>query len=103
MRRDTTTRSASPDVPAIDRWRCWSGITLAVQLGTWIVYPALLFRCSQFHPIAVPVGLLPVAWGGFTLVTYRTMAERILGYINAAIAIGWLYVAWDSNLQYVSR
>ena len=100
MHTKTATPPAS-DVPAIDRWPRWRPISLAVHLGTFLLYPALICGCPHFHLIAVPVGLVPVAWGGFTLVTYHTTGERILGYINAAMAFGWLYMAWDSNLQFV--
>lgn len=102
MHTETTTPPASPDVPAIDRWQRWLGISLGVHLGSLFFYPALICGC-HFHLIAVPVGLVPVAWGGFTLVTYHATGERILGYINAALAFGWLYLAWDSNLQFVFR
>lgn len=84
----------------MDRWRRRLAITLGVQLVTFLFYPALICGC-HFHLIAVPIGLIPVAWGGFTLVTYQAMGERILGYINTALAIGWLYLAWDSNIQFV--
>ena len=102
MHTETTTPSAPHDDPAIDRWRRWLGISLAVHLGTFLLYPALICRC-HFHRIAVPVALVPVVWCGFTLVTYHATGERILGYINAALAFGWLYLAWDSNLQFAFR
>jgi hypothetical protein len=39
-------------------------------------------------------------WGGYTLVTYQAVGERVLGYINTALVFGWLYLAWDSNLMF---
>jgi len=99
---DTTTPDAPPEAPVTDRGRRWFGITLGVQLGTFLFYPALICGC-HFHLIAVPVGLIPVAWGGFTLVTYQAVGERILGYVNTALAIGWLYLAWESNIQFAFR
>ncbi len=102
MHTETTAPTALPEVPAVDRWRRWFGISIAVHLGTFFLYPALICGC-HFHLVAVPIGFVPVVWGGFTLVTYRATGERILGYINAALAFGWLYLAWDSNLQFALR
>src|SRR5436190_12729245 len=92
----------TPNVSSRDRWLRWLCITLAVQSVTFFFYPALISG-AQFHGAAVPVSLVPVAWGAFTLVRYRTTGERILGYINAALAIGWLCFAWGSNLQFLFR
>jgi hypothetical protein len=97
---EITTPTVSPDVRAIDRWRRWCGITLAVQLGTFIFYSALICGC-HFHWSAVPVGLIPVAWSGFTLVSYHALGERIVSYVTTAFAIGWLYFAWVSNIRFV--
>ena len=99
MHTETTTPPASPDVPAIDRWRWWLGISFGVCLGSLLFYSALICGC-HFHLIAVPVGLVPVVWGGFTLVTYHTFGERILGYLNTVLAFGWLYLTWHSNLKF---
>ena len=62
-------------------------------------FPACICGC-HFHAIAVPVGLIPVVWGGITLGGYRTFGERIVGYINTALGIGWLYIAWDTNIKF---
>ena len=101
MHTETTPRAA-PEISGIDRWRCWLGLSLGVHLGSVLIYPALICGC-HFHLIAVLVGLVPVVWGGFTLVTYQATGERILGYINTALAIGWLVLAWDSNLQFAFK
>ena len=100
MHTEITTASSGASVS--DRWRRWSGISLAVHLGTLLVYPAAICGC-HFHLVAVPFGFVPVVWGGFTLVTYQAIGERVVGYINAALAFGWLYLAWDSNLQFAFR
>jgi hypothetical protein len=86
----------------MDRWRRWFNISLGVHLSTILCYPALIRGC-HCHMIAVPVGLVPVVWGGYTLVTHQAVGERVLGYINGALAFGWLYLAWDSNLQCALR
>ncbi len=102
MDTETTTPPASPEVPAHGRWQRWLAISLGVHLGSFLLYPALICGC-HFHPIAVPVSLVPVVWGGFTLAACHATGERILGYINAALASAWLYFAWDSNLQFAFR
>ena len=95
--RDLSEKDA--ETPVVDRWPRWCAYSFVVQISTWFFYPAFICGC-HFHVIAVPVGLIPVVWGGITLFGYRTLGERILGYINTALAVGWLYLAWDSNIQF---
>ena len=102
MHSETTTPIALPDVPSSDRWGRWFCISLGVHLLTFLSYPILICGC-HFHVSAVPVGFVPVEWGGFTLLTYRTLGERILAHLNTALALGWLYLIWDSNLQFAFR
>jgi hypothetical protein len=46
------------------------------------------------------VSLLPAACGGYTLLKYRTLGERLVAYFNVIAGIAWLFLAWDSNIKY---
>ncbi|MES2568890.1 MAG: hypothetical protein V4710_02410 [Verrucomicrobiota bacterium] len=81
------------------KWQYWLLITFGVQFFVILLYPALVCGC-HFHPIAVPVSLVPAAWNAFSLFTAHTSGERILAYINSALAAGWLYTEWEANTQF---
>jgi hypothetical protein len=91
-----------PEVPAVDRWRRWLGLSLGIQLGTLFLYPALVCGC-HFNPLAFLFSLMPVAWAGFTLLTYQAPGERILAYANLAVTFGWFHLEWVNNLQFLFR
>ena len=96
IRRDPT------DVSSSKRWRRWLIELLALQLVAFLVYPMLICGC-HFHAIAVPIGLLPAAWAGYTLIAHRTLGERLVSCVNLGLAIGWLYLAWVSNIVFAFR
>lgn len=96
MKSEPTT-STRPKAATVHWWDRWILNSVLVQL-TFLLYPAFICGC-HFHPIAVPVGLIPVLWGSYTLVTYRDIRECILAYINTLLAIGWLYISWETNIQ----
>ncbi len=54
----------------------------------------------SFHSEALVAGMVPVGWAGFTFLASSSRRERLIAYINAALAIGWLFLAWDSNIQF---
>lgn len=90
-------------VPASpSRWRRWLFVSLIIQILTFLFYPACICGC-HFHLVAVPVGLIPVGWAAYTFARYRGRGERAISYANVALAIGWLYLAWDSNLMFAFR
>jgi len=88
--------------PTVDRTRLWVWTTLAVQIGALILYPATVCGC-HFHSEALVAGMVPVMWAGFTFLAYGSSKERLVAYVNAAVAIGWLFLAWDSNIQFAFR
>jgi hypothetical protein len=85
-----------------DRLRRWLWTTLAVQVGTLILYPAAICGC-HFHSEAVVIGAAPLVWAGFTFLAYNSWRERLICYLNAALAIGWMLLEWDSNIQFAFR
>ena len=93
---------ASASMSAMDRTRRWVWTTLAVQVGTFILYPAAICGC-HFHSEAVLIGAVPVAWGGYTFLAYSSWKERLISYVNGVLAIGWLFLEWDSNIQFAFR
>jgi hypothetical protein len=91
--------SALTDISVIDRWRKWFGVSMGIHFGTFIFYPMLICGC-HFHLIALVVSSGPMVWGGYTLLNYQAAGERITAYLNTALTLGWLYLAWESNLRF---
>lgn len=92
--------SAPEAIP--DRWVRWVKITTAVQVVFLFFYPGFICGC-HFHAIAVPLGIVPVGWGFYPFFCYRTRREHVVGYVNGALSIFWLYFTWDSNIQFAFR
>ena len=80
----------------------WFVASAACHGGTLFLYPALICGC-HFHLVGLIVGTLPIAWAGYTLLSYTGLAERLLAYANSLTALSWIYLLWDSNLQFFYR
>jgi hypothetical protein len=83
----------------VDRWKPWARATAIVQVAFFFVYPAFITDGFVFY--AVPVGLVPVVWGFYTYFFYRTRREHLVGWVNGALSIFWLFIAWDSNIKFL--
>lgn len=90
------------DVAIAGRWAHWVRITVAVQVLSFLIYSLFICGC-HFNAFVVPVGVVPVVWGFYTYFCYRTWCERIVGFINGALSISWLYFTWDMNIQFAFR
>jgi hypothetical protein len=84
---------------AKDRWRCWARRTVVIQVVFFLLYPA--FITDGFTALAVPVCLVPIAWGFYTYFSYRTRGEHWVSFVGAALSVFWIYFAWDSNIRFL--
>jgi hypothetical protein len=82
-----------------DRSDGWIRVTLVVQLLSFFLYPAFICGC-HFFVEAIPVSAIPIIWGFYPYFFYRTKREHLVGYANGALSVFWMYLAWDSNLQF---
>jgi hypothetical protein len=80
-------------------WLVGSGV---VHLIALLLLPAVICGC-HFHAVAIPVCLFPVIWGFCTFALYSTQQERLIAYINTVLAIGWIYLGWEANVQFLFR
>jgi len=55
----------------------------------------------HFHLSAAIVGMIPMILAGYTIFFWRTRNERIVGYINLLLSVGWFYLQVDSNLKFL--
>ena len=99
--------SGGMNIPRVDdeykvtgRWREWCCVTIALNLGTFILYPMFICGC-HFHATAAFVGAVPPLWTAFTIIASRARGERILAAINVLLTIGWFYLEWESNLRFL--
>ena len=74
-------------------------VAVVVQF-LWILFYSMFICGCHFHAEAVAVGLVPVVWGFFPLVAYRTKRERLIAYATTALSIFWLFLTWDSNIRF---
>jgi hypothetical protein len=89
-------REHTGDLPQ-DRWRRWARRTVGIQVIFALLYPA--FISDGFSIEGVPVSLVPIAWGFYTLFCYRTSGEHWVGFVAGALSVFWIYIAWDSNIK----
>lgn len=91
-------QAASPG----DRSGRWIQLTIIIQILSFFLYPAFICGC-HYHAEAIPAGAVPIVWGFYAFLCYRTKRERWIGYINGALSIFWLFFSWESNLQFLFR
>ena len=76
----------------------WHGL-LVINILMWILYGMLICGC-HFHPLAVPVGLIPVAWALFLIVKHRKRRVEKLVPVALLTSAFWIWWGWDSNVQF---
>ena len=84
------------------RWRRRLILTVLLGLGSVFIHSLLICGC-HFHPLAVPVMLVPVVWGGYALGTYRDRKEQVVGWIAFAVAVFSLWLGFESNIMFAVR
>ena len=82
------------------RWHEWVGVTIALHVGTFILYPIFICGC-HFHATAAFIGTIPIVWTAITIIASHSRGERILAAINVLLTFAWLYMEWESNLRFL--
>src|SRR5262245_31433521 len=82
-----------------ERWRRWLWTTAGVQFGSFFLYPMFICGC-HFHSEAIRPSAVPILWGFYPYFFYRTKREHWIGYVNGALSVFWLFLAWESNIQF---
>ena len=85
-----------------DRSAFWASTTALVQIGAFLLYPALISG-DHYNPTAVPMSMVPVVWGAVPLIFGRTPRERKVAYVAVFLSLCWLVYAWFSNIQFAFR
>ena len=76
------------DTTKTDRWALFLIVTLSLNAGSSLLYPALVTDAFSWA-LAITSGL-PVIWGFSLLFTYHTKRERYVSWFAAAVAVWWL-------------
>lgn len=87
------------DQPHISRWKERLSISLLLVVAFFVIFPTFICGC-HFHPEALVVNLVPVAWGFYALVTYRGRGERIVGWVAFAFAAFSAWMGFEANLMF---
>jgi hypothetical protein len=102
MNADTASSDRPDAGPIPDRWAPRLINTLLFHTLMLAIYSATICGC-HFSFIGLIVAIIPTAWAGYSLFTYRTRGERIVAWINLVIGFGWLVLAWDSHIRFLFR
>lgn len=86
--------------PSVSRAGSWSVRTAVIHAVALVLYPGLICGC-HFHISALLLALLPIGWGFALIISYETWGERITAYVATVLSLGWIYLAWDSNVLFV--
>lgn len=90
------------DQPHSSRWKERLAVTIAVVAAFFLLFPATICGC-HFHPEALAVSLVPIAWGLFALVTYRDRKEQIVGWTAFGFALFSAWAGFEGNLIFAFR
>ncbi len=77
-------------------------MTITIYLMCLFFYPALICGC-HFHIDAAIVTIIPLLWSVFILATYQTKWGRVGSWMGFLLACFWLWVGFESNLQFSLR
>ena len=84
------------------RARSWTLKTVLVHCFSFLLYPAFICGC-HFSLIGLIFTFVPIGWGFYLLASYETRSERFTAYIATALSIAWIYLSWESNLQFIRK
>ncbi|MHC4199438.1 MAG: hypothetical protein ACYSU0_05555 [Planctomycetota bacterium] len=98
---DIEPQPSSPlaEAPSSHRWILWACVTGLANIVALFLYPQFITGCS-FQVDAAIVAMLPLAWGLYPYLRYRTLRERIVGYIGMALAIPWFWQALQQEMDW---
>jgi len=85
-----------------DRFDWWAVVTGAMQMGCIVAWVSLGCGC-HFELKRALLEFVPILWGAYTFVCYRTTEERVVARFATLLAIAWLYVSWATNLHFLLR
>jgi hypothetical protein len=84
-----------------DRSPMWWQITILMQVLCMITMAKLLLPRDQVSYPAIPVGIVPVAWGIYLAAVAKTRRERVVAAVCCVLAVGWIYFSWMANLRFL--
>jgi hypothetical protein len=77
----------------------WLSATLPVHGGAFLFFGLLICGC-HFHLFAALISAIPILLG---LVAFFLCRNQVVAYVNGFLVIAWLFIAWQSNLQFLFR
>jgi hypothetical protein len=95
----TTTHADAKAVPIKrDGWVLLLSVTILVNLASFLLFPQFLTDALTL-PLAGICGV-PVLWGFYSFLSFRTRRERVVGYAAVLPAAGWALAALNLLWQY---
>jgi hypothetical protein len=83
-----------------DRSALFVRLSLLIYIASFFIYPMFICGC-HFHFDGFLASLPAIGWGFYPYFAYRGRRERVIGYIAMALSLFALYVALESNIQFV--
>jgi hypothetical protein len=80
-----------------DRWLLFLIVTIALNLGSALLFPILV--TDAFTPKLFIVSVIPVIWGFSTIFFYRSTREKYVAGLATLGAIYWLLPSIGMPIQ----
>lgn len=77
----------------------WMLATVLVNILSYLIYGMFICGC-HFHSRAVPFGVVPPAWGLFVFIVHFRTKEKLLRNLGIGSALFWIFISWESNIQF---
>lgn len=77
--------------------------TAIVHAVSLPLFSAFYCGCPHFNISLLIISLIPIGWGFFLLVSYKTWGERITAYVATLLSFAWSHMAWDMNIQFIFK
>jgi len=93
---------STASLSAVDRSKLsslWLALTLPAHGVGFLFFVTLICGC-HFHLYAALISAIPIACGTLAFFACR---NRFIAYGNGLLVIAWLFIAWQSNLQFLFR
>jgi FtsH-binding integral membrane protein len=74
-------------------------LTIGICIASFILMGAV-DSGRRFQMISLIFAIPAIVWGPYTLITYRTKRERLVGWMAVLLAIFLLWLQFIMNLQF---
>jgi hypothetical protein len=104
MTDPATITTQQPATRKVDRWWIFLGVPGAIHCAVLVGCPNITVPpklSQQLFTVGVAefVLLLPFIWSVFVLFCYRTISERVIGYLSLSVSLFWLAIAVSTAID----